>query len=189
LVGAITIPDIELDGRQSKIIVTDYQVGNASSLLYSSAEVLTYATLEQDVIVFYLNIGQKGIFAFKNPPAHLTFQTYGNSNMTSTASNNGTQYSYTQGEGSTVVEFSNGVLLYLLDKETAWNFFAVPTTSNPNVLPSEHIFALGPYLVREASISQNTVSLIGDNANTTSLESVPTSSQEMPFAQFANSLL
>lgn len=172
LLGALTIPDIELDGRQSKIIVTDYQVGKASSLLYSSAEVLTYATLDVDVLVFYLNIGQKGVFAFKNTPSHLTFKTNGNSNLTATTSSNVTQYSYTQGEGTTVVEFSNGNLIYLLDKETAWNFFAVPTTSNPIVDPSKQILALGPYLVREASISHDTVSLIGDNANTTSLEYV-----------------
>ncbi|KAJ5911286.1 beta-galactosidase C [Penicillium subrubescens] len=171
--GALTIPDIELDGRQSKIIVTDYEVGKASSLLYSSAEVLTYATLDVDVIVFYLNIGQQGVFAFKNAPSHLTFKTYGNSNLTSTTSGNVTQYSYTQGEGTTVVKFSNGNLLYLLDKETAWNFFAVPTSSNPIVSPSKQILALGPYLVREASISHDTVSLIGDNANTTALEVYP----------------
>ncbi|KAJ5157524.1 beta-galactosidase C [Penicillium canariense] len=175
--GDLTIPDIELAGRQSKIIVTDYEVGNASSLLYSSAEVLTYATLDVDVLVFYLNIGQQGVFAFKNAPSQLTFKTYGNSNVTSTSSGNGTQYSYIQGEGTTVVKFSNGVLIYLLDKETAWNFFAVPTTSNPNVSPSEQILAIGPYLVREASISHDTVSLVGDNANTTSLEVYPGSSK------------
>ncbi|KAJ6079896.1 hypothetical protein N7467_009649 [Penicillium canescens] len=167
--GAITIPDIELAGRQSKIIVTDYQIGKASSLLYSSAEVLTYATLDVDVIVFYLNIGQKGIFIFKDTQA-LTFQTYGNSNVSSSASDHGTQYSYTQGDGATVLKFSNGVLVYLLDKETAWNFFAVPTTSNPLVSPSEQILALGPYLVRTASVKGNTVSLVGDNANKTSIE-------------------
>ncbi|KAJ5818332.1 Glycoside hydrolase family 35 [Penicillium riverlandense] len=168
--GALTIPDIQLDGRQSKIIVTDYQIGTQSSLLYSSAEVLTYATLDADVIVFYLNIGQKGHFAFKDAPAHLTYQTYGNSQVSSAKANYGAQYSYIQGQGATVIKFSNDVLIYLLDKETAWNFFAVPTTSNPNVAPSEQILALGPYLVREATVSRDTVSLVGDNANTTSLE-------------------
>ena len=69
-----------------------------------------------------------------------------------------------------MLKFSHGVLVYLLDKETAWNFFAVPTTSNPRVTPSEQVIALGPYLVRTASVSGNTVSLVGDNANTTSLE-------------------
>jgi Beta-galactosidase, domain 2/Beta-galactosidase, domain 3 len=152
--------------------VTDYEVGRASSLLYSSAEVLTYATLDRDVIAFYLNIGQKGHFAFKNPSTHLTFKIYGNSVVTSAALDHGTRYSYTQGKGTTVIKFSNGVLIYLLDKETAWNFFAVPTTLNPHVTPSEQILAIGPYLVREASIHQDTVSLVGDNANTTKLEYV-----------------
>ena len=117
-----------------------------------------------------LNIGQKGDFVFKNEPKHLTFHTYGNSNVTSSTSKLGTKFSYTQGDGATVIKFSNGNLVYLLDKETAWNFFAVPTTSNPNVSPSKQILALGPYLVRSASIQKDTVSLVGDNANTTTLE-------------------
>ncbi|CAI7652554.1 unnamed protein product [Penicillium manginii] len=175
--GAITIPDIELAGRQSKIIVTDYTIGKTSSLLYSSAEVLTYATLDVDVIVFYLNIGQQGTFVFKNAAKGLTFRTYGNSNVTSSSSEYGTKYTYTQGDGSTVLKFSNGNLVYLLDKETAWNFFAIPTSSNPNVSPSKQILALGPYLVRSASVEKDTVSLIGDNANTTSIEVYPGSSK------------
>lgn len=150
--------------------MTDYQIGKESSLLYSSAEVLTYAILDVDVITFYLNIGQKGVFVFKDAPTGLTFKTYGNSNLTSASTDHGTQYIYTQGEGTTVVKFSNGVLVYLLDKETAWNFFAVPTTSDPLVDPSKQILALGPYLVRSATVSGNTVSLVGDNANRTSLE-------------------
>lgn len=150
--------------------MTDYQIGKQSSLLYSSAEVLTYATLDVDVVVLYLNIGQKGVFVFKDAPTKLTFQTYGNSNVSSASSDHGTQYTYTQGQGTTVLKFSNGVLVYLLDKETAWNFFAVPTTSDPHVAPSKQVIALGPYLVRTASVSGNTVSLVGDNANKTSLE-------------------
>ncbi|RHZ62659.1 glycoside hydrolase family 35 protein [Aspergillus thermomutatus] len=167
--GAISIPDIELNGRQSKIIVTDYNFGKNSTLLFSSAEVLTYANLDVDVLVFYLTVGQKGTFVFKHEPK-LTFQTYGNSNITASEASYGTQYSYTQGEGVTAVKFSNGVLAYLLDKESAWNFFAPPTTSSPQVAPNEHILVQGPYLVRGASLNHGTVEITGDNANTTSIE-------------------
>jgi beta-galactosidase len=167
--GAISIPDIELNGRQSKIVVTDFNFGDNSTLLFSSAEVLTYADLDVNVLVFYLNVGQKGTFAFKHEPK-LAFQTYGNSNITASESSYGTQYSYTQGEGVTAVKFSNGVLAYLLDKESAWNFFAPPTTSSPQVAPNQHILVQGPYLVRGASINQGTVEITGDNANTTSIE-------------------
>lgn len=78
------------------------------------------------------------------------------------------------------------MLIYLLDKETAWNFFAVPTTSNPHVTPSEQILAIGPYLVREASIHQETVSLVGDNANTTELEYVHHSYRSKWYCFFAD---
>lgn len=167
--GAISIPDIELDGRQSKIIVTDYNFGKHSTLLFSSAEVLTYANLDLDVLVLYLNVGQKGIFAFKDG-AKLAFQTYGNSNVTASEASYGTQYSYTQGQGVTAVKFSNGVLVYLLDQQSAWNFFAPPTTSSPQVAPNQHILVQGPYLVRGASINHGTVEITGDNANSTSIE-------------------
>lgn len=115
--------------------MTDYNFGTNSTLLFSSAEVLTYANLDVNVLVFYLNVGQKGTFVFKDEPK-LAFQTYGNSNLTTSESSYGTQYSYTQGKGVTAVKFSNGVLAYFLDKESAWNFFAPPTTSSPQVAPT-----------------------------------------------------
>lgn len=164
----MSIPDVQLDGRQSKIVVTDYKIGN-SSLLYSSAEVLTYANLDVDVVAFYLNAGQVGTFEFLNP-SNMTFQVYGNSTLSSSKSDTGFSYTYTQAEGVTAVKFSNGVLAYLLDKESAYNFFAPPTTSNPQVKPNDHIFVQGPYLVRHASISDGVANLHGDNANTTSIE-------------------
>ncbi|KKK12171.1 hypothetical protein P175DRAFT_0510530 [Aspergillus ochraceoroseus IBT 24754] len=168
--GELSIPDIQLAGRQSKIIVTDYTAGKQTSLLYSSAEVLTYATLDVDVLVFYLNVGQKGVFAFRDAPAHVSFKEYGSSRLIASKTSYGTQYSYVQTEGVTVVKFSNGVLAYLLDKASAWNFFAPPLTSNPDVAPGEQVLVQGPYLVRSASIHGDTIEVIGDNANTTSLE-------------------
>lgn len=39
--GNVTIPDVRLDGRESKFVVTDYKFGQ-ETLLFSSAEVLTY---------------------------------------------------------------------------------------------------------------------------------------------------
>jgi beta-galactosidase len=123
-----------------------------------------------DVLVLYLNVGQKGAFAFKDRPADLKFQVYGNANLSSSETSQGTQYSYVQTEGITVVEFSSGVLAYLLDKESAWNFFAPPLVSNPRVAPNEHILVFGPYLVRSALIKHDTVEITGDSSNSTLIE-------------------
>ncbi|KAF2704979.1 glycoside hydrolase family 35 protein [Pleomassaria siparia CBS 279.74] len=175
--GPVTIPSLQLNGRQSRWVVTDYPLGNETSLLYSSAEILTYGTFDRrrrPVVVFYLKSGQTGEFAFKSTPStqNTTFQTFGaTSDFESVPTNGSTKYTYTQADGATVVSLSNGVLAYLLDVPTAYTFFAPATTSDPNVRADEHIFVLGPYLVRSASVSgADTVSIIGDNANATKIE-------------------
>lgn len=133
---------------------------------------LTYANLDVDVLALYLNPGQVGTFALKNAPAHLNFKVYGNSKVSTSQSSHGTVYSYTQGEGISVLQFSNGPVVYLLDKYTAWDFFAVPTTTDPIVSPNQHFFVIGPYLVREGTLSASTgvVELVGDNQNSTGIE-------------------
>jgi hypothetical protein len=165
--GNVTVPDLQLAGRQSRWVVTDYSIGK-ETLLYSSAEVLTWGTFSQPAVVFYLREGQTGQFAFKSAK-NVTFKTYGaQSGIKATPSGNG--FKYVQTKGSTAVVFSNGVLAYLVDIPTAWSFFAPPTTSDPRVKPNEQVFVFGPYLVRSARMHGDTVSLMGDNANSTTIE-------------------
>ena len=152
-------------------MVTDYAVGN-ETLLYSTGEVLTYGIFDQPVVVLYLKEGQTGEFAFKSQK-NITFKSYGADSGFATASGNSSSYvsfKYKQANGATVVQLSNGVLAYLLDVPTAWTFFAPPTTADPNVTPDNHIFVVGPYLVRTASVLDDTVSIVGDNANATTIE-------------------
>ncbi len=166
--GVLTIPNINLNGRQSKILTTDYNFGN-SSLLYSTADILTYGVFDKDVIVFYLQAGQIGQFALKNVISKTTYSVYGTANVTATSSGSVQTFIYTQTSGQTVIKY-NGVLIYLLEQETAWKFWAPPTTTNPSVLPNEQIFILGPYLVRSAYISYGVVYVSGDNDNATTIE-------------------
>jgi beta-galactosidase GanA len=169
--GKMTIPSLQLNGRQSRWVVTDYSLGN-ETLLYSSGEVLTYGIFDQPVVVLYLKQGQTGEFAFKSQK-NITFKSYGADSGFAKASSNSSSYTsftYKQAKGATAVQLSNGVLAYLLDVPTAWTFFAPPTTSDPNVTPNHHVFVVGPYLVRSASVSGDTVSVIGDNANATTIE-------------------
>lgn len=64
--GNLTVPNIQLDGRESKFIVTDYSFGQYK-LLYSSAEVLTYAIFDNSpVLVLYANAGQTVEFVLKD---------------------------------------------------------------------------------------------------------------------------
>jgi hypothetical protein len=166
--GNITVTDVTLTGRQSKIIVTDYTFGK-HTLLYSTAEVLTYGIFDVDVMVFYLRVGHVGKFAFKKP-AGSTYKTYGNSVFTSTKKNDTTEFTYTQGKGVSAVKFSDGTLVYLLDLYTAWQFWAPTTSKSASVSPDKQIFVLGPYLTRTASVINGEVHISGDNNVTTTIE-------------------
>ncbi len=166
--GSIIVPNVALNGRQSKILVTDYKFGS-QTLLYSSADVLTSGVFDIDVLVLYLKVGQVGQFAFKGA-TQLSFNTTGNTKVAGTTSSAQQTFTYTQSAGATVVKFSNGVLLYLLDQETAWKFWAPSTVVTPYTVPDKRLFILGPYLVRNASINHKVLRISGDNDNSTTLE-------------------
>jgi beta-galactosidase len=164
--GLITVPNINLNGRQSKILVTDYSFGN-NKLLYSSTDILTYGIFDVDVILFYLEAGQTGQFALESSITGHT--VYGNTAVTATTSGSITTFTYSQGAGHTVIK-ANGLLVFLLDQPSAWKFWAPSTSTNPDVKPTEQIFVLGPYLVRNASVSGTSVYISGDNDNSTTIE-------------------
>ncbi|KAF3769880.1 family 35 glycoside hydrolase [Cryphonectria parasitica EP155] len=190
--GPVNVPNVSLFGHQSRILVTDYAIGNNHTLLYSSGDIATWATFDNDdnggddeatttALVLYLKAGQTGEFAFANE-AGLTYTAYGTSLVTtSNSSTAGQIFTYTQGDGPTFVKFSNGVLVYLLDQTSAWTFWAPPasTSAADNVYgsPDDKIFILGSYLVRNASLGGDGVLRIsGDNNVTTTIETLSSSS-------------
>lgn len=160
--------DTSLDGRQSKIFVTDYPFGE-QQLLFSTAEVLTYGLFDTEVLVLYLNKGQFGQFAFADDD-DLDFEVFGDVDFENGKTKDNPSYSYKQTAGKSVVKFSNGVIVYLVERETAWNFWAPPTVSTPIVQADEHLFIMGPYLVRSARIANKVLHVSGDNDVATTLE-------------------
>lgn len=168
-VGTVQISNVNLNGRQSKILVSDYAFGK-HTLLYSSADVLTFGTFKaSDVLVLYLEQGQAGQFAFLDTTKP-TYKTFGDSTVTSKFFDGGISFIYTQSAGKTVIQLSSGILVYLLDVPSAWKFWAPATTPSPQVLPSEHIFVFGPYLVRTASAEGDTINISGDTDVATQVE-------------------
>lgn len=168
--GSVDVPNVSLFGHQSRILVTDYPIGN-HTLLYSSGDIATHGVFDDTVVlVLYLKVGQTGEFAFKNEQ-DLTYTAYGSSDFT--ASNNsvaGQAFTYTQASGATFVKFSNGVLAYLLDQQTAWTLWAPSTSADVYGSPSEKIIILGSYLVRDASVRDGDLRISGDNNVTTTIE-------------------
>lgn len=168
--GVITVPSVSLNGRQSKMMVTDYSFGKYG-LLYCSADILTFGHFDKDILVLYLQEGQTGQFALKDLPNQNHPKIYGTSQTSVSFDGGETTVMWTQSTGSTVVEFVGlNLVIYLLEQETAWKFWAPPTTTNPDILPDQQIFVVGPYLVRGASVSDRTVHISGDNDQATAIE-------------------
>jgi beta-galactosidase GanA len=166
--GTVTVPVVELYGRQSKILVTDYNFGS-HSLLYASSDIAVYGVFDVDVLILYLKEGQTGEFALKGNRS-LTYKVFGDSTFSAKTNTTSNAFSYTQAAGTTAVKFSNGVLVYLLEQSTAWRFWAPPTTSSPAVQPDEQIFIIGPYLVRDAFHQGNQLVIHGDSDTSTAIE-------------------
>ncbi|KAJ7695959.1 glycoside hydrolase family 35 protein [Mycena rosella] len=179
-VGPLLIPQtgaLTFNGRESKILVTDYVFGTNNTILYSTAEIMTWTTIEStDYIIFYAPTGQTGetSFLFDSAP---TVNLDGLSGASSFF--NGTLVlSYTL-NGSAFVPITLGttsIVAILLDKPTA-NQWHAPIIPGPgpfgnffSVGTNETVLVSGPYVLRNASISENTLSLVGDLNGTTTIE-------------------
>ncbi|KAF9472855.1 glycoside hydrolase family 35 protein [Pholiota conissans] len=182
--GSFVIPTsgvITLNGRESKIIVTDYTFGqNNINMLYSTVEVMTWTTIDvDDYIILYAPSGQVGETAFElaNPAVDL-------SSFPSVSSrfNNGLlTLNYNLG-GIQIIPIQNGntkLFVMIMDKATA-NKWHAPVINNPSssfgnffsVGSNTSILVGGPYVLRSAAISGNTLSLAGDLNGTTTLQAI-----------------
>jgi hypothetical protein len=172
-VGNLTIPQhagsIVLNGHQSKILVTDFAIGN-QILTYSTAEVLTYAMIDaKPVVVLSAGVGESVEF-------HIKGTTQGS--VVSTGTSNGTFHSEAHGittniarvSGMSVYQFDNGVKVIVADKPTAYLFWAPNLSNDPFAPVDQSVLVQGPYLVRSVSLNGSVLALKGDILNSTSVE-------------------
>ncbi|RDW76736.1 glycoside hydrolase family 35 protein [Aspergillus mulundensis] len=172
--GALTIPrhgsTIRLNGHQSKIIVTDFSIG-PETLLYSTAEVLTYEVFDgKPILVLWVPTGESGEFAIKGAKYGSVATCSGCSSVQFHRDDESLTVGFTQGQGLSVLEIDNGVRVILLDRQTAYDFWAPALTDDPLVPEGESVLVSGPYLVRSARLSGSKLALRGDSEGETTLE-------------------
>lgn len=179
--GALQIPlvapEITLDGRESKVVVTDYTFGSSSKLLYSTAQIFYASTIDKrDVLFLHGDISQDHEATLvltgtpnkvQNTQSSLIKLTTSNSSL---ASGN-TIVSFLPGiKGLVTVWDSDRQLVLYADSVTAATFWS-PVIAGPSNDPlanywglgtNESILVGGPYLVRDAKLSGSTLALRGD---------------------------
>ncbi|KAJ5642440.1 hypothetical protein N7490_006440 [Penicillium lividum] len=171
--GKLTIPKhggvVRLNGHQSKIVVTDFTFGS-KTLLYSTAEVLTYTVLDDvPALALWVPTGETGEFNIKGAKKGTISSCQGCSNVKFIKENGGLTATFTQSYGMSVLEI-DGLRVILLDRTYAYKFWAPALTNDPFVPETESVLVQGPYLVRGASISKSKLAVTGDVVNSTTIE-------------------
>ncbi|KAF4569577.1 hypothetical protein EYR40_008555 [Pleurotus pulmonarius] len=181
--GSLLIPKVgqlTFNGRDAKILVTDYTFGSKETkILYSTTEIMTWTSIgATDYILVYAAPGETGETAFLFDTAPNV--NMGTSNTSSSVFNGGVltlNYGLQGTQFFTIRSGSSTIVVVALDKPTAYTWSA-PTISGPGVFgdffsvgTNETVLVGGPFLVRSASISRDTLTLVGDlNGTATPLE-------------------
>ncbi|KAF8523825.1 glycoside hydrolase superfamily [Gautieria morchelliformis] len=171
--GTVTLPQtldsIVLDGRQSKVLVTDYAFG-ASRLLYSTAGIFFAGTIgSRDVLYLFGDSTQSheaalllvGTSTVKATTSNVTISTDSNSKMSTITVLPGVA-------GLVTVWESDTQMVLYSDSVTAATFWA-PVIPGSSALAhywqfgsNETVLVGGPYLVRNATINNQELALTGD---------------------------
>ncbi|CAG8667854.1 12887_t:CDS:10, partial [Acaulospora colombiana] len=174
----VTLPSsgsLILDGRESKVIVTDYKFGS-SNLIFSTAEVLTWETFD----------GVDYIYLYTNPSASV--EIYVASSRITSNNSVPAGFSVNATSSYTVVRAAanrpniisaiplGSVTLVIADKSVALQTWA-PRTSIANNFARYNpvpgvpgVWVLGPLLVRTASLNRGTLALEGDIDKASSID-------------------
>ncbi|PFH51224.1 glycoside hydrolase family 35 protein [Amanita thiersii Skay4041] len=174
--GPLQIPktasSITLTGRQSKVVSTDYTFGSSTKLLYTTAQIFFAGIIDgRDVLVVYGDSSQEhelAIFAPtpETPPSSSVVFT-----RNSGLAGDPTIVTFLSGStGQVTVIDTDNVLVLFLDTTTAATFWAPVIAGSPDdplrnywgLGTNQTVLVGGPHLVRDASISGDTLALKGD---------------------------
>ncbi|KAK8061792.1 beta-galactosidase [Apiospora phragmitis] len=156
--------EIALNGHQAKILVTDFRFGS-KTLLYSTAEVLTYSIIDgKEALALWVPTGESAEFSMEGVSSARLVLCGGCANVKFFGGEkeaNATTVSFTQNAGMSIVELSDGSRIVLLDRSAAYRFWSPALNSDP--------LATGNETMRSALIEGSTLKLRGDTTNATSL--------------------
>ncbi|OTB20741.1 glycoside hydrolase family 35 protein [Daldinia sp. EC12] len=166
--GTLTIPranqSLSLNGRDSKVIVTDYDV-QGTKLLYSTAEVFTHLKQgNQTLLILYAGPNEHNEFAIEAPSSTQVKKVAGDQSFSVTSSNsNFLTVNWATPKQRSIVRVGDNILVYLLDRNAAYNYWLTDIEGT-----KDKVVINGPYLVRSASLKDNELHIKADfNASTT----------------------
>ncbi|KAI1333569.1 glycoside hydrolase family 35 protein [Xylariaceae sp. FL0016] len=167
--GDVTVPQtnqsLTLFGRDSKMMVADYDV-QGTLLLYSTADIFTHQKSgNKTVLVLYANAGEYNEFTIKGSRGSITEVEKGASYTV--AGGNSSEFvtvGWTASAQRSVVQVGN-ISIFMLDRNSAYNFWVTDVANS-----TSKVVLNGPYLVRSASFDEGELSIQADFNKSTTVE-------------------
>ena len=156
---------IEIAGRDAKLLLADFDF-KAAHLVYSTSELMTEAdTGDKDNVVLYAQTGQVGETVLRYSSQPTVNVLAGQVNWSFNSATGDLRLNYTHnGLGRVQITGPAGSLSMLLaDYPTTATFWE-------RDVGNQQVLVAGPYLLRNATISDDTIELVGDLSESTTLE-------------------
>ncbi|KZM26721.1 uncharacterized protein EKO05_0008805 [Ascochyta rabiei] len=174
--GNLTLPQLggqlSINGRDSKVHVTDYDVGGFN-LLYSTAEIFTWKKYgSRSVLVVHGGPNEQHELAVSETGGGTAVEGSG---IKFANRNGNTILNWQTDAKRRVVRIGSDLYIVIVSRNEAYNYWTVSTLpeggrySHDATLSSDLIVHAG-YLVRSASVSNGKIDLIGDINATTTVE-------------------
>lgn len=167
--GNITVPQLNntsltLNGRDSKIHVSDYDIGG-STLVYSTAEIFTWHKYEdKTVLVLYGGLGETHELVL----AVTGLETLeGEFRSIATRGYTLINWKATEQRKVAKVGVNSFIYVYLLDRNSAYNYWSIDQAPHDS---SNSVILRAGYLMRTAAVSGTELSLTGDLNTTQPIE-------------------
>ncbi|KAI5779605.1 glycoside hydrolase superfamily [Geopyxis carbonaria] len=171
--GKVTVPQLQgaltLDGRDSKIHVTDYAVGK-KTIVYSSGEILTWKAFKsKTVLILYGAAGETHETAFAGASTVKTIS--GKGLVKSTSSNETTILNYETNADPTILSVGSDLTVLLVDRNYAYDFWVPNLPAGSDTFSTKKsVIVHGTYLVRSATVAGSILKLQGDLNATAPIE-------------------
>lgn len=176
--GNLTLPQLggqlSIHGRDSKIHVTDYDVGGFN-LLYSTAEIFTWKKYgDRIIVVVYGGPNEQHELAVSNTSGATTVEGSG---VKFAHRNANTILNWQIDSKRRVVRVGSHLYIVIISRNQAYNYWTVSTLPpgsaySHNYTPSSDLIVRAGYLVRNASVLDGKIELVGDINATTTIEVV-----------------
>jgi hypothetical protein len=166
--GNITIPQLggslSLHGRDSKVYVTDYDVGG-ETLLYSTAEIFTWKKYgDKRVLVVYTGPDETNEMAFSTTSKVSVVEGQG---VVVDTKDGAAVLQFPTSSDRRVVSVGDNLWVFIVDRASAYNYWTLESGYTPTI--SAPIVKAG-YLLRNATVANGCLHLVGDLNATTTIE-------------------